>query len=138
MMNIDDLNSRRTRMQESMQNQVTKQNEENKIEIRQQAKKNTPEIFTNIVYTPAFLKTQIGKLMSVEFLIGTNNIVNKIGFLEDVGESYILLKSFEGNSLIYADLNSIKFITISTPCYGMPNFQNFNNMQNINSNFNRY
>ena len=66
---------------------------------------NSPEILTNPIYTPAFLREQIGKLMRVEFLIG---------ILQDVGASYILLRSFENDSLVYCDIYSIKFITIST------------------------
>ena len=42
---------------------------------------NSPEILTNSIYTPAFLREQIGKLMRVEFLIGTNNLVDRIGIL---------------------------------------------------------
>ncbi len=86
----------------------TRQNRQ--VEVNQ----NSPEILTNPIYTPAFLREQIGKLMRVEFLIGTNNLVDRIGILEDVGASYILLRSFENDSLVYCDIYSIKFITIST------------------------
>ena len=75
---------------------------------------NIPEILRNNIYTPAFLREQIGRLMRVEFLIGTNNMVDRIGVLQDVGASYILLRSVENDSLIYCDIYSIKFITIST------------------------
>ena len=103
-----------------------------------QINSNSPEILTNPIYTPAFLRQQIGKLMRIEFLVGTNNMTDRIGFLEDVGASYILLRSFEGDSLIYADIYAIKFITISTNYSGMQNFQNINNigmpgMYNMNS-----
>ena len=74
---------------------------------------NSPEILTNSIYTPAFLREQIGKLMRVEFLIGTNNLVDRIGILEDVGVSYILLRSIESDTITYCDIYSIKFITIS-------------------------
>lgn len=88
---------------------------QNKRETRQvDINQNSPEILTNPIYTPAFLREQIGKLMRVEFLIGTNNLVDRIGILEDVGASYILLRSFENDSLVYCDIYSIKFITIST------------------------
>ena len=92
---------------------------ENRInEINQ----NSPEILTNPIYTPAFLRQQIGKLMRVEFLIGTNNLVDRNGILQDVGASYILLRSFENDSLVYCDIYSIKFITISTTgMYGSNN-----------------
>lgn len=98
-------------------------NETRQIEVDQ----NMPEILTNPIYTPAFLREQIGKLMRVEFLIGTNNLVDRIGILEDVGASYILLRSFENDSLVYCDIYSIKFITISTTgIYGsMNNRYNF-------------
>ncbi len=40
----------------------------NQRENRQGAEQNNiPEILTNPIYTPAFLKEQIGKLMRVEF-----------------------------------------------------------------------
>lgn len=98
--------------------------ETRQVEINQ----NSPEILTNPIYTPAFLREQIGKLMRVEFLIGTNNLVDRIGILQDVGASYILLRSFENDSLVYCDIYSIKFITISTTgIYGsMPNMTNHN------------
>lgn len=82
----------------------------------------SPEILTNAIYTPAFLREQIGKLMRVEFLIGTNNLMDRIGILEDVGASYILLRSLESDTITYCDIYSIKFITISNR--RMNNFMN--------------
>lgn len=88
---------------------------ENKRETRQvDINQNSPEILTNSIYTPAFLREYIGRLMRVEFLIGTNNLVDRIGILADVGASYILLRSLENDSLVYCDIYSIKFVTIST------------------------
>lgn len=105
-------------MQEKESREPNKREERN-VNINQ----NSPEILTNSIYTPAFLREQIGKLMRVEFLIGTNNLVDRIGILEDVGASYILLRSFENDSLVYCDIYSIKFVTISTTgIYG--NMQN--------------
>lgn len=94
--------------------QETSNNENRQMESGVQINSNSPEILTNNIYTPAFLREQIGKLMRVEFLIGTNNLVDRIGILVDVGASYILLRSFENDSLVYCDLYSIKFVTIST------------------------
>lgn len=93
--------------------------EEDKISNKRQMENqvttnsNSPEILTNNIYTPAFLRQQIGKLVRVEFLIGTNNLVDRIGILQDVGASYILLRALESNTTIYADIYSIKFVTIS-------------------------
>ncbi len=90
----------------------------------------TPEMLTNNIYTPAFLRENIGKLMRVEFLIGTNNLVDRTGILIDVGASYILLRALESDVITYADIYSIKFITISNLPYNM--LLNFNNGNNSN------
>lgn len=74
---------------------------------------NAPETLTNQMYTPAFLRQQIGKLVRVEFLIGTNYLEDRTGVLVDVGASYILLRSIQDNNLLYCDIYSIKFVTIS-------------------------
>lgn len=89
---------------------------------------NSPEILTNNIYTPAFLREQIGKLVRVEFLIGTNNLVDRIGILQDVGASYILLRALESNTTIYADIYSIKFVTISnSPVSANQQYSLYNN-----------
>ena len=83
----------------------------NQRETRQNViDQNAQEMLTNPIDAPGFLREQIGKLMRVEFLIGTNNLVDRIGILQDVGASYILLRSFENDSLVYCDISSIKFI----------------------------
>ena len=107
-------------------------NVEEKQDIREdrnvQINQNSPEILTNNIYTPAFLREQIGKLMRVEFLIGTNNLTDRIGILEDVGASYILLRSIESDNLIYCDIYAIKFVTISERSwYGSMNNPMMNN-----------
>ncbi len=95
--------------------QDNEMNYSNQREIRQgvEINQSSPEVLTNNIYTPAFLREQIGKLVRVEFLIGTNNLTDRIGILEDVGASYILLRSLESGVLTYADIYSIKFVTIS-------------------------
>ena len=135
MINSEELNNRK-----SLNNvQEDNQSQESKKESRlNQINENSPEILTNSIYTPAFLRQHIGKLMRIEFLVGTNNLTDRIGFLEDVGASYILLRSFEGDSLIYADIYAIKFITISATYAGTVPFQNMNSMgmQNWNTSMN--
>ncbi len=74
---------------------------------------NSPEVLTNNIYTPAFLREQIGKLVRVEFLIGTNNLTDRTGILEDVGVSYILLRAIDSGNLLYCDIYSIKFVSIA-------------------------
>lgn len=138
MIKPEELNNKRVTSTE----QEKKTTEETRTGTRlNQINSSSPEILTNTIYTPAFLRQHIGKLMRIEFLIGTNNMTDRIGFLKDVGASYILLRSFEGDSLIYADIYAIKFITISANYSGMQSFQNMNNynnagIQNMNPNMN--
>ena len=111
-----------------MDNEKSVETKENRdVNINQ----NSPEILTNNIYTPAFLRENIGKLMRVEFLIGTNNLVDRTGILIDVGASYILLRALESDVINYADIYSIKFITISNLPYNMLlNFNTGNSMTN--------
>lgn len=72
-----------------------------------------PETLTNSAYTPAFLKRYIGRLVRIEFLIGTNYLDDRSGILMEVGASYVLLRSIQDRNLLYCDIYSIKFVTIS-------------------------
>ena len=119
---------------------VEEKQQEKKEDRNVQINPNTPEILTNNIYTPAFLREQIGKLMRVEFLIGTNNLTDRIGILEDVGASYILLRSVESDNLIYCDIYSIKFVTIASSGWwgGMNNQMMGNPMMNGQQMYNPY
>lgn len=83
-----------------------------------------PETVTNTLFTPAFLRQHIGKLVRAEFLIGTNSLQDRTGILVEVGASYILLRSIQDGNLLYCDIYSIKFVTISENSFIYdPNFQ---------------
>ncbi|MDP4146719.1 MAG: hypothetical protein Q8936_19950 [Bacillota bacterium] len=70
----------------------------------------------DINYTQGYLRTQIGKLMRVEFLVGTTTLTDRTGVLVAVGISYIILRDVGSNNLIVCDIYSIKFVTIyATP-----------------------
>lgn len=72
-----------------------------------------PSTVQSTMFTPGFLLTQIGKLMRVEFLIGTNGpLVDRVGTLVAVGASYILLRPTGSDDLLLCDIYSIKFVTI--------------------------
>jgi len=72
-----------------------------------------PQTLQSIMYTPGFLRTQIGKKMRVEFLIGTNApLIDRTGTLVGVGASYILLQLIETDDIMLGDLYSIKFVTL--------------------------
>lgn len=63
-------------------------------------------------YTQGYLKTQIGKRMRVTFLLGTNQIQDRQGTLEEVGISYIIIKDLDATTSTLCDIYSIKFVTI--------------------------
>lgn len=62
-------------------------------------------------YLNGFLRTQIGKRVRVEFLIGTGTLLDKSGTLMSVGANYITLRQAESDDIITCDFFSIKFIT---------------------------
>lgn len=64
----------------------------------------------DIEYTQGYLKTQIGRKVKVEFLIGTNNTEDREGTLVDVGISYIIINEVETDDLLLCDIYSIKFV----------------------------
>lgn len=71
-----------------------------------------PPVTTDIGYTQGYLKTQIGKSVKIEFLVGTNSTTDRIGTLIDVGISYVLLRLAESDDILMGDLYAIKFVTI--------------------------
>ncbi len=61
---------------------------------------------------PAFLRTQIAMPLKVEFLIGTNLFIDKLGTLVAVGINYIILRETKSSNHVVCDMYSIKFVTI--------------------------
>lgn len=72
----------------------------------------TPATVQSTLFTPGFLRTQIGKRMRVEFLIGTGALIDRTGTLLNVGASYILLRMVDSDDVMMCDIYSIKFVTI--------------------------
>lgn len=67
----------------------------------------TPE---SIQYLNGFIRTQIGRRITVTFLIGSNSLEEKSGFLLGVGANYILINEIDTNDLTACDFYNIKFI----------------------------
>jgi hypothetical protein len=67
---------------------------------------------TDVNYTQGYLKQQIGKYMKIEFLIGTNMLIDREGTLVDVGISYIIIREPETDDLLLCDIYSVKFVKI--------------------------
>ena len=63
-------------------------------------------------YIPGYLRTMIGKYVKVQFLIGTDDLVEKEGTIVKVGMDYIVLREAKTDDLVMGDLYSIKFVRI--------------------------
>ncbi|WP_010240837.1 hypothetical protein [Clostridium arbusti] len=61
-------------------------------------------------YTQGYLRTQIGKRVRMQFLLGTNSFQDRTGILEEVGISYVIIRNEETNTNELCDLYSIKFV----------------------------
>lgn len=70
----------------------------------------TPEILTNPIYVPAYLKNNIGKMVRLEMLIGSS-IVSRMGRLTDVGTNFIVLKVNDNETLL-CDIFIVKLVTL--------------------------
>lgn len=71
----------------------------------------SPITTQNILYVPGYLKSQIGRRIRVEFLIGTTGTTDRAGTLLGVGASYILIRLDDSDDVMLCDLYSIKFVT---------------------------
>ena len=70
-----------------------------------------PLTLTSTEYLNGFLRTQIGRKVRVEFLIGTGTLLDRTGTLIGVGANYINLRLIESDDIMTCDFFSIKFIT---------------------------
>ena len=69
-----------------------------------------PVTAESIQYLNGFIRTQIGRRVTVTFLVGSTQLEEKSGFLLGVGANYILLNELDTNDLTACDFYNIKFI----------------------------
>lgn len=68
--------------------------------------------YENLQYLNGFLRTQIGKYIRVEQLVGSSVIEDRYGYLVGVGINYILLQEIGTGNIISIDYYSIKYVYI--------------------------
>lgn len=61
-------------------------------------------------FTQGFVQTQIGRHVKVDFLLGTNMLVDREGVLVKVGTDYIIIQETDTDDYLLCDIYSIKFI----------------------------
>lgn len=71
-----------------------------------------PMTADSLEFLNGFLRTQIGRRVRIEFLIGTNTFTDKSGLLVGVGANYILLREATSDDILTCDFFNIKFVTI--------------------------
>ena len=68
------------------------------------------EFLFSPMFTPGFLRGQVGRIMRVESLTGSA-LTERIGRLIHVGVNFLVLQSAEGHTIV-CDLESVRFATI--------------------------
>lgn len=71
-----------------------------------------PVTTESTLYINGFLRTMIGRRVTVEFLIGTNTFVDRTGILLAVGANYIVINEVETDDILICDFFSIKFVKV--------------------------
>jgi hypothetical protein len=74
--------------------------------------RNGPPPVMDPYYIPGFLSRNIGRNVRAEFIIGTNQFVDKAGRLLEVGVNFFVLEDFITKNHIMCDLYSVKFVTL--------------------------
>lgn len=67
-------------------------------------------VLTTTDFTQGFLQTQIGRHVKIEFVIGTNMLIDREGDLVKVGTDYVIIQETETDDYLLCDIYSIKFI----------------------------
>ena len=78
--------------------------------------------YDSVQYMNGFLRTQIGRGVRVQQLIGSGNTVDRYGFLVGVGNNYLLLQDISNGNIMMVDFYTVKFVYIY---YSQPVFPAF-------------
>lgn len=69
-----------------------------------------PVTSESIQFLNGFIRTQIGRRVSIDFLVGSSTMVTKTGYLLGVATNYILLNELDTDDITACDFYNIKFI----------------------------
>lgn len=67
--------------------------------------------YDSLQYMNGFLRTQLGRMCTVEFLLGSGQMTTRRGRLTGIGLNYILLYMQETDTLLTCDYYSIRFVS---------------------------
>ena len=63
-------------------------------------------------YMNGYLRTHIGEMVRVEFLIGTGTLIDRTGTLLSVGANYLTIRQVQTDDIVVCDFYTIKFVTL--------------------------
>lgn len=69
-----------------------------------------PPAAGEVGYIQEYLARNIGRYVKIEFLIGTNMLVDREGVIREVGTNYVVIQEPETDDLLMADLYAVKFV----------------------------
>lgn len=69
-----------------------------------------PVTSESIQFLNGFIRTQIGRRVSIDFLVGSNTMVTKTGYLLGVATNYILINELDTDDITACDFYNVKFI----------------------------
>lgn len=78
--------------------------------------------YDSVQYMNGFLRTQIGRALMVQQLIGSGNTADRYGFLVGVGNNYLLLQDISNGNIMMVDFYTVKYVYIY---YSQPVFPSF-------------
>lgn len=64
--------------------------------------------YVSLQYVNGFYRTQIGRYVRVDQLLGSNNLTTQEGFLVGVGYNYLLLQEGYTRNILVVDIYSVK------------------------------
>ena len=82
------------------------------IQPEQPMQPEAPPVISDTDYIQGYLRTIIGMYVKVEFILGTNMLIDREGVLKEVGIDHIVIQEPETDDLVVADLYSIKFVRV--------------------------
>ena len=83
--------------------------------------------YDSVQYMNGFLRTQIGRSVMVQQLIGSGNTVDRYGFLVGVGNNYLLLQDITNGNILLIDFYTVKYVYIY---YSQPVYPSFRPVEN--------
>ena len=64
----------------------------------------------SLQYLNGFIRTQIGRRVTIDFLLGSDTMTSKTGYLLAVAQNYLLLNELDTNDVTACDIYTMKFI----------------------------